>query len=176
MTCALGRVRWILVRWVVIVVFMGTRRLLTDEMWAELEALLPDRTPQRGGRWRDHREVIEAIVWRFRAGAPWRDLPADFPPFTTVWERFDAWSKSGIWDEVLRRLQGQAHAVGELEWTVSVDSTVARAHQHAAGARRASIDEEPDGGRSGERSDGVGAGEQVTGGWIELQESVARAC
>ena len=149
---------------------MGTRRVLTDQMWAELEPLLPDRTPQRGGRWRDHREVIEAIIWRFRAGAPWRDLPEDFPPFTTVWERFDAWSKDGVWDEVLRRLQGQAQVVGELEWTVSLDSTIARAHQHAAGARHASVDVIP------QDEPASPADEQLTGGRIESQESVARAC
>jgi transposase len=166
------------------VTLVGARRVLTDAMWAELEPLLPDRTPQRGGRWRDHREVVEAIIWRFRAGASWRDLPADFPPFTTVWERFDVWSKNGIWDEVLRQLQGRAHAVGELEWTVSVDSTVARAHQHAAGARRASIDEQPGDVTPHEGSEGAGSDtgtdtgtdEQVTGGWIESQESVARTC
>jgi transposase len=135
-------------------------------MWVELEPLLPDRTPRRGGRWRDHREVIEAIIWRFRTGSPWRDLPEDFPPFTTVWGRFDVWSSNGIWDEVLHQLQGHAHAVGELEWTVSVDSTIARAHQHAAGARRSSID----------HVEGVVADDGDTGGEIELQGSVARAC
>jgi transposase len=155
------------VEWVARVWFMGTRRVLSDEMWAQLEPLLPDRRPRRGGRWRDHREVVEAIIWRFRAGSPWRDLPEDFPPFTTVWERFDAWSSNGTWDEVLRRLQGQAHAVGELEWTVSVDSTIARAHQHAAGARRASIEVPAVG--QGRR------GEPDTGGLVELQDCVAGA-
>jgi transposase len=148
---------------------MATRYVLTDEMWAELEPLLPDRTPRRGGRWRDHREVVEAIIWRFRTGSPWRDLPGDFPPVSTVWDRFDAWSSNGIWDEVLRRLQGHAHAVGELEWTVSVDSTIARAHQHAAGARRSSIDVRPP-------SEDVEQREGVTGGEVELQGSVARTC
>jgi transposase len=138
---------------------VSDRDVLTDEMWARLEPLLPDRTPQRGGRWRDHREVLEAIIWRFRTGSPWRDLPEEMPPWETVWGRFDRWSKDGTWDRVLRELQGQAHAVGELEWTVSVDSTIARAHQHAAGARRSSVTEPaPD-----------------TGGRIELQESAARA-
>jgi transposase len=115
------------------------RPVLTDEMWVRLEPLLPDRTPRRGGRWRDHREVLEAIIWRFRTGSPWRDLPEDMPPWVTVWGRFDRWSKDGTWDLVLRELQGQAHAVGDLEWAVSVDSTIARAHQHAAGARRSSV-------------------------------------
>ncbi len=121
-------------------------------MWARIEPLLPDRTPRRGGRWSDHRPVLEAICWRFRTGSPWRDLPADFPAWQTVWWRFDRWAKDGTWDAILTRLQGQAHAVAELEWTVAVDSTVARAHQHAAGARR-----------------------PHTGGWLESQESAARA-
>jgi len=115
---------------------MTERRVLTDEMWERLEPLLPDRTPRRGGQWTDHREVVEAIIWRFRTGSPWRDLPAGFPPWQTVWWRFDRWSKDGTFDRVLGELQGFAHAADELEWVVSVDSTIARAHQHAAGARR----------------------------------------
>jgi len=138
---------------------MAERRVLTDVMWGRLEPLLPGREPVRGGRWRDHREVVEAIIWRFRTGSPWRDLPADLPPWQTVWYRFDRWSRDGTWDAVLRELQGQAHAVGELEWVVSVDSTIARAHQHAAGARHA----------------GGGSLASGAGGRVELQESVARA-
>jgi transposase len=133
--------------------FVTDRLVLTDEMWARLEPLLPDRTPRRGGRWRDHREVIEAIIWRFRTGSPWRDLPEEMPPWVTVWGRFDRWSKDGTWDLILRELQGQAHAVAELEWTVSLDSTIARAHQHAAGARH---------------------GRTSTGGSVELQDPLAR--
>lgn len=106
-------------------------------MWARIEPLLPDRTPKRGGQWRDHREVLEAIIWRTRTGSPWRDLPADFPSYQTVWWRFDRWAKDGTLDRVLTALQGQAQAAGEVEWVVSVDSTIARAHQHAAGAPRA---------------------------------------
>jgi transposase len=115
---------------------MTTRRVLTDEMWARLEPLLPDRTPRRGGQWRDHRDVIEAIIWRTRTGSPWRDLPADFPSYQTVWYRLDRWAKDGTLDAVLKMLQGDAQASGDLEWVVSVDSTIARAHQHSAGAAR----------------------------------------
>lgn len=115
---------------------MSRTQVLTDEMWARIAPLLPDRTPRRGGRWSEHRPVLEAICWRFRTGCPWRDIPAEFPAWQTVWWRFDLWSKDGTWDRILTELQGQAHAVAELEWAVSVDSTVARAHQHAAGARR----------------------------------------
>ena len=116
---------------------MTERRVLTDEMWARLEPLLPSRAPRRGGQWSEHREVVEAIIWRFRTGSPWRDLPAGFPAWQTVWWRFDRWAKDGTLDRILAELQGQAHAEGALEWVVSVDSTIARAHQHAAGAPRA---------------------------------------
>lgn len=129
---------------------MSRTELLTDEMWARIEPLLPDRTPRRGGQWIPHREVVEAICWRFRTGSPWRDLPAEFPAWQTVWWRFDLWSKDGTWDRILGELQDQAHAAAELEWTVSVDSTVARAHQHAAGAPK-----------------------NLTGGRGELHDSVA---
>ena len=80
--------------------------------------------------------MVEAICWRLRTGSPWRDLPSDFPAWQTVWWHFDRWAKDGTWDRVLLELQGQSHAAADLEWIVSVDSTVARAHQHAAGARQ----------------------------------------
>lgn len=83
--------------------------MLTGGMWDQLEPLLLDRSPKRGGRGRDHREVVEAIIWRFRTGSPWRDLPEDFPAWQTVWWRFDRWSKDGTWDRVLTELQGQTH-------------------------------------------------------------------
>ena len=115
---------------------MSRRRVLSDQIWARIEPLLPDRRqPRRGDRWIDQRQVVEAICWRFRTGSPWRDLPTDFPAWQTVWWRFDWWAKDGTWDRILIELQGEAHAAGELEWVVSADSTIARAHQHAAGAR-----------------------------------------
>ncbi len=83
----------------------------------------------RGRPWTDHRLVLEAVIWRFRTGSPWRDLPDRFPPFQTVWHRFNAWSNDGTFEKVLTVLQGQVHAEGHLDWTVSVDSTIARAHR-----------------------------------------------
>ena len=85
------------------------RTVLTDEMWERLEPLLPNRTPRRGGQRTDHREVLEAIICRFRTGSRWRDLPAGFPPWQTVWWRFDRWSEDGTSDRVLVELQGFAH-------------------------------------------------------------------
>ena len=80
--------------------------------------------------------MIEGIVYRYRTGIAWRDLPAEFGPWQTVWKRHARFSRDGTWDAVLTRLLAQADAAGELDWTVSVDSTVVRAHQHGATAQR----------------------------------------
>ncbi|SFT95720.1 Putative transposase of IS4/5 family [Geodermatophilus amargosae] len=63
---------------------MQDRHDLTDEQWAVLEPLLPDRTPRRGGRWGDHRPVVDGVLWRTRTGAPWRDLPPAYGHWQTV--------------------------------------------------------------------------------------------
>jgi transposase len=111
--------------------------VLSDEAWARIEPLLPSSAGRRGGRWRNHRQVIEGIAWRYRTGAPWRDVPEEFGPFQTLWQRHDEWSRDGTWERLVTAVQADADAAGELDWLVSVDSTVVRAHQHAAGARRA---------------------------------------
>jgi transposase len=119
---------------------MRDRHDLTDEEWALLEPLLPDRTPRRGGRWMDHRSLIDGVLWRTRVGAPWRDMPAEYGHWKTIYNRHRAWSASGMRGRILARLQAgaDAQAVDEQgRWSVSIDSTIARAHQHAAGARRA---------------------------------------
>jgi transposase len=108
------------------------RQEISDQAWEWLEPLLPDRTPRRGGRWRDHRTVLEGIVWRFRTGAPWRDVPEHYGPWQTVYDRFNRWSADGTWDRLLARAQAEADARGEINWIVAVDSTSARVHQHGA--------------------------------------------
>jgi transposase len=117
---------------------MARTGVLSDVAWARIEPLLPDRSPRRGGRWREHRQVIEAIAWRYRTGSPWRDLPECFGPWQTAWKRLDRWARDGTWAKVLTAVQADADAAGELDWVASVDSSVMRAHQHAAGARRPS--------------------------------------
>ena len=76
------------------------------------------------------------MIYRLRTGVPWRDLPAEFGPWQTVWKRHARFSRDGTWDAVLTRLLAEADAAGELDWAVSVDSTIVRAHQHSATARR----------------------------------------
>ncbi len=113
---------------------MPSRGELTDASWAVIGPLLPDQG--RGGRWRDHRAVVNGILWRLRTGAPWRDLPARYGPWQTCYDRFVRWRRDGTWDRLLAHAQTKSDAVGGVVWEVSVDSTVARAHQHAAGARK----------------------------------------
>ena len=89
----------------------------------------------RCGRWRDHRQVIDGILRRVRTGVHWRDLTERFGPWKTAYERHRLWSADGTWERLLQQLQAAADAAGEIDWDVSVDSTIVRAHQHAAGAR-----------------------------------------
>ncbi|MEU4691663.1 IS5 family transposase [Actinoplanes sp. NPDC023714] len=115
---------------------MPVRRWISDDMWARIEPYLPDRSPQRGGRWADHREVIEAIAWKYRTGSPWRDLPDELGSWKGAYSRFRRWTLDGTWQHLLTAVQADADAAGELDWLVTaVDSTVVRAHQHAAGLR-----------------------------------------
>ena len=114
-----------------------SRKDLTDAQWERLRPLLP---PQRAGRGRpakDHRPIINGLLWLDRTGAPWRDLPAEYGPWQTVAARFYRWRRAGVWDRVLAALQTQADAKGALDWTLHhVDGTIIRAHQHAAGAQK----------------------------------------
>ena len=80
--------------------------------------------------------MIDGIRWRARTGAPWRDIPERYGPWQTCYDRFVRWQQRGIWVRILQALQGAADAAGELVWThCSIDGSVVRAHQHAAGAR-----------------------------------------
>jgi transposase len=92
-------------------------------------------TPKRGGRWRDHRPVLNGIVFRTRAGIPWRDLPERSGPWETVDKRFARWQTDGTWARIEATLGTQADGAGELDWNAQIDAGVIRAHQHAAGAR-----------------------------------------
>jgi len=95
--------------------------------------------------------MVEAIAYRYRTGIAWRDLPEVFGPWQTVWKWHRRMAGDGTWDRVHAVLLARADATGKLDWSISVDSTIARAHQHATNITR------------------------VTGGFVELQQSADRA-
>ncbi|TYC07981.1 IS5 family transposase, partial [Micromonospora sp. MP36] len=130
------------------------RHDLTDAQWTGLRSVLPAE-PGRGRppRW-TKRQIIDGIRWRVRTGTPWRDVPEVYGPWQTLYRWFRRWQRDGTWAKILAGLQAGADAAGKIEWTVSVDSTISRAHQHAAGARRdGHLQKEPPGGVAAEPAD-----------------------
>ena len=108
------------------------RRLtwLSDAEWARIEPLLP--RGRRGAHRVDDRRVISGIVHMLRSGARWRDCPPEYGPYTTVYNRFNRWSRQGIWLEMFEALTGRSPVWG----TVAIDATHVKAHRSAAGAKR----------------------------------------
>ncbi len=102
-------------------------------MWDRIAPLMP-ADPVRGRRWADHRRTLEAIAWKYRTCSPWRDLPSELGSFQTAHKRLIRWAVDGTWERILAAVLAAADADDDIDWTVSVDSTVVRAHQHAAGA------------------------------------------
>jgi transposase len=114
------------------------RHELTDEQWQRLEPLLPPQKPPTGHPNLDHRTILNGMVWILRTGAPWRDLPERYGKWQTVASRFYRWQKQGIWQQVFAQLQQMGATAGQLDWEVHyVDGSIVRAHQHAAGAKKA---------------------------------------
>ncbi|MFF7656669.1 IS5 family transposase [Streptomyces sp. NPDC007983] len=112
---------------------------LTNRQWERLEPLLPvGKKPGRPRTWA-HRQRIDGIRWRVRTGAPWRDIPERYGPWDRAYDLFRRWQRDGSWKRIFEHLQVEADAKGLITWDVSVDSTIARAHQHAAGARKRGI-------------------------------------
>jgi putative transposase len=122
--------------------------LLSDGQWSLISGFLPGPTGRKGRPFVDARRMVEGIVYRYRTGIAWRDLPAAFGPWQTVWAWHHRMALDGTWDRVLDQLLTKADASGRIDWPVSVDSTIARAHQHATNLTR------------------------LTGGFVESGESV----
>jgi putative transposase len=106
------------------------RHELSDEQWTLIEPLLPGKPGDPGRTAQDNRSFVNAVVWIARTGAPWRDLPERFGPWDTIYKRFNRWGKRGVWGRVLEALGGDKGLADLL-----LDSTIVRAHQHAAGAK-----------------------------------------
>lgn len=128
-------------------------QVLTDQQWQKIEPLLPTSTGRRGRPFRNSRQIVEGIIFRYRTGIAWRDLPREqFGPWQTVWKRHRRYAADGTWDTLLTYLLTQADAAGKIDWNVSVDASITRAHQHATNTTRP---------------------EQDTGGSSKSQESAA---
>ncbi len=121
-------------------VAIGASKDLTDRQWRVLEPLLPrPRRPGRPRKW-TRRQLVDGVRWRVRAGAPWRDVPERYEQRYGHWQwvygLFRCWQRAGLWPVIWAKLMAFADVAGLIGWWVSVDSTICRAHQHAAGARR----------------------------------------
>ena len=106
------------------------RHEIADEHWERIKDFLPGRAGDVGVTAKDNRLFVNAVLWIAKTGAPWRDLPERFGKWNSAWRRFDRWSAKGVWHRVFEELKDP-----DLEWLI-LDSTVIRAHQHAAGAAK----------------------------------------
>jgi transposase len=104
---------------------------LRDDQWERIKNLLPGREGSVGVTAADNRLFVEAVLYRYRTGMPWRDLPERFGEGTKIHTRFSRWAKSGVWERIFQHLAADA----DNEYAM-IDSTIVRAHQHSAGAQK----------------------------------------
>lgn len=110
------------------------RHELSPCQWDLIKDLMPPEPARGGGRWRDHRQVVNGLFWKLVTGAQWRDIPERYGPWQTIYERFTRWRDDGLLDRILERLQVRLDAEGRIDpelWCV--DSTHVRASRSAAG-------------------------------------------
>lgn len=110
---------------------MAQRYALSDSQWDRIKDLLPGRSGSVGVTAKDNRLFVNAVIYRYRAGIPWRDLPSRFGNWSVVHTRFSRWAKQGVWEQVFKHLAEDA----DNEYAM-IDSTIVRAHQHSAGAQK----------------------------------------
>lgn len=115
---------------------MSRRHALRDDQWDLIKDALPGKPGDIGRTAVDNRLFIDAVMWIAKTGAPWRDLPESYGKWATVHKRFIRWSKKGVWQMIFNTLAADA----DTEWLM-IDSTIVRAHQHAAGAKGAALTE-----------------------------------
>jgi transposase len=110
------------------------RGLMSDEEWAFFEPFVVEKGPRRGRRPRDHRRVLDGVFWIARTGTAWRDLHSHFGEWNSVYRQFRRWTLAGTWEVMLEALNEAGAGHGSVQM---IDSTIIRAHQHAAGALKA---------------------------------------
>lgn len=104
---------------------------LDDRAWSVIEPLLP--SGRRGARRVDDRRVISGIMHMLKTGARWRDCPSEYGPYTTIYNRFNRWSRQGVWEDIFYALTGSTGVIGGV--TAAIDSMHVKAHRSAAGAK-----------------------------------------
>jgi putative transposase len=114
------------------------RLVLSDAQWDRLSGLIIGRPDQKGSTGRNNRMFVEGVLWIVRTGSPWRDLPEVFGGWNSVWRRFDRWSEKGVWWRIFEAMSDDP----DFEYLI-VDSTVIRAHQHSAGAKKGGLKIKP---------------------------------
>ena len=113
-----------------------SRYALRDDQWERIKEMLPGRKETVGVTAKDNRLFLDGVLYRYRAGIPWRDLPEVFGDFRVVHTRYSRWSKKGIWQKIFETLSGDA----DNEYAM-IDATIVRAHQHSAGAKKKSLEQ-----------------------------------
>jgi transposase len=109
---------------------------LSDTQWQQIVDFLP-ANGSKGGQWKDHRRMIDGILWALSDGGRWRNLPKEFGPWQSVYDRFRKWCRTGLWDKILRHLQARKMNSDQIDWQLfCIDASVIRAHQSAAGAAK----------------------------------------
>lgn len=109
---------------------------MSDAEWQVFEPYVVARGAKRGRPPAGHRRTLDGIFWTLRTGAPWRDLPDVFGKWNSVFQQFRRWSEAGLWDAMLEALNASNEAQASVQM---IDSTVVRAHQHAAGAKKGAL-------------------------------------
>ena len=110
------------------------RYALRDDQWDRIKDLLPGQVTDCGVTAKDNRRFIEAVLWMTRTGAPWRDWPPELGQWHTTFVRFSRWSKKGVWQRIMDAVRDDVD-----EEALMLDSTLVRAHQHAAGAKKKKV-------------------------------------
>ena len=120
------------------------RFALSDQQWTLISDFLP-KNGHRGTQWKNHRVIIDGILWILRTGAPWRDMPEIYGRWKTIYERFRLWTRSGLWDQIIDRLLALKNKDGQIDWDLfCIDGTIIRAHKASAGARKDPPEGEPE--------------------------------
>ena len=114
------------------------RTVLSEEQWERIAPLLPGKKGDPGRSGDDNRMFVEGVLWIVRTGAPWRDLPDAFGDWNSVFRRFSRWSVKGVWRRIFEAMSDDP----DFEYLI-VDSTIVRAHQHAAGAKKGGLKIKP---------------------------------